>query len=513
MNIRKLEYLAIACVVSLASCQDLDVTNPNQPDRERALNDPGSVEALLSSSWRYVWSRAHSATTAAYVLPTMADEMTATYPTNANLQLSGEPRMPFDNNSTSDSHTVIRLMWSDLNSILAAANDVLRVIEDGLVIATDDGTGEQDNTERARAFATFMQGVSLGYLGIMFDRAHIVDQDTDLENLPDYSPYPEVQAAALEKLDEAITLIETTDFTLPDTWVNGVTITNEELARIAHSYAARILVYTARTPEERAAVDWDRVLFHLERGITEDHGAMGGASPWLSNYLLRAQNATALPQRADYKLIGPADISGSYQEWLALPVEDRTRFDITTPDRRITGDAGPTSNGTYFRYMPTDVGFDQTRGTYHMSAYQWYRLNGRYNTGFIPLMSVDEMRLLEAEAQYHLDNPDVAATLINVTRVANGQLPAVTADGVPEDPACVPRTDAGACGSLLDALHYERMIELAGLDASRAYTDRRGFGTLTEGTLLHFPVPATELETLGIPVYTFGGVGGDWAAE
>ena len=328
--------------------------------------------------------------------------MTATYPNNANLQLSGEPRTPFDNNSASDSHTMLRLMWADFNSIRAAANDVLRVIDGGLVIETNDGTGLRDNTERARAFATFMQGLGMGYLGIMFDRAHIVDEHSDLENLPPYSPYPEVQAAALEKLEEAIALSEAGDFTLPDTWVNGVTITSDELARIAHSYAARILVYTARTPEERAAVDWDRVLFHVQRGITEDHGPMAGASPWFSNYLLRAQNATSLPQRADYRLIGPADISGNYQQWLALPVEDRTRFDIPTPDRRITGDAGPTSDGAYFRYMPTDVGFDPTRGTYHMSAYQWYRLNGRYNTGFIPIMSVDEMRLLEAEAQYHL---------------------------------------------------------------------------------------------------------------
>ena len=32
------------------------------------------------------------------------------------------------------------------------------------------------------------------------------------------------------------------------------------------------------------------------------------------------------------------------------------------------------------------------------------------------------------------------------------------------------------------------------------------------GTPLHFPVPAKELQTLQLPVYTFGGVGGEAAA-
>lgn len=514
MNTRKLGRLAIVIAIGTfpAACQELDITNPNQPDRDRALTDPTSVEALLSSSWRLVWNRSHNGVTVALPIPTMANEMTATYPNNANLELSGEPRRTFDNSSESDSHTVARLTWTDFNSMLASANDVLRAIERGLVIRTNDGTGLRDNTERARTFATFMQGLGQAQLGVSFDRAHIADQHTDLERLPPYSEYPVVLAAGIQKLEEAIGLMEANEFTLPDTWITGVTITNDQLAQIAHSYIARILVYSARTPAERAAVDWDRVLFHIERGITEDHGPIANATVF-SNYLQRAQHATTLQQRADYRLVGPADISGNYQEWLQTPVESRNRFDITTPDRRITGAAGPTSDGSYFRYMPTNVGFDQTRGTYRLSAYQWFRLNGRFNAGFVPIMSVDEMRLLAAEAHYHRGRHDVAAELINVTRVANGQLPPVTADGVTEDDACVPRTDEGACGSLMDALHYERMIELAGLDASRAYLDKRGFGTLSPGTLLHFPVPATELLGLNLPIYTFGGVGGSWSAE
>jgi hypothetical protein len=57
---------------------------------------------------------------------------------------------------------------------------------------------------------------------------------------------------------------------------------------------------------------------------------------------------------------------------------------------------------------------------------------------------------------------------VNLTRTATQRigtatypgLPAVTASGVPQGAGCVPRTVAGACGSLLDAIHYERRIEL-----------------------------------------------------
>jgi hypothetical protein len=115
-----------------------------------------------------------------------------------------------------------------------------------------------------------------------------------------------------------------------------------------------------------------------------------------------------------------------------------------------------------------------------------------------------------------------AAQLINVTRTRpqtlrnGGQtfpgLPPVTASGVPQGSGCVPRTDTGACGDLMVALRYERMIEGALLDAIRGYADSRGFGLLPDGTWLSAPVPGGELQIYGLPVYTNGGVGSDLGA-
>src|SRR5690606_36966435 len=203
---------------------------------------------------------------------------------NASLELSAVPRTAFDNTSTSASHTVTRIMWLDYNQMLAAGNDVLRVIENGLAIRT----GGTDNTERARAFGAFMQGLGLGHLAMMFDRAHVADDTTDLENLPPYSAYPHVLAAGIAKLEEAIENAETATFTVPDTWIPGTALTSEQLARLAHTYIARLLVYSTRTPAERAAVDWQTVLAHVQAGIQEDFG-INTDGFYTSFYLQRAQ--------------------------------------------------------------------------------------------------------------------------------------------------------------------------------------------------------------------------------
>jgi hypothetical protein len=137
-------------------------------------------------------------------------------------------------------------------------------------------------------------------------------------------------------------------------------------------------------------------------------------------------------------------------------------------------------------------------------------------------MSVDENRLLRAEAYSRTNNLQEAANLINVSRTREVRigstpyqgLPPVTAQGVGEAANCVPRNArSGACGSLMEALIYEREIEAGGWDPMRTWMDRRGLGTLVRGTILHLPIPARYLVSLGVELYSFGGVGGPGAAQ
>jgi hypothetical protein len=133
------------------------------------------------------------------------------------------------------------------------------------------------------------------------------------------------------------------------------------------------------------------------------------------------------------------------------------------------------------------------------------------------VLTVTEKNLLRAEALIRLDRAAEAVPLINLSRVANGELDPVTVDGPPNVAGCVPRKIRpgpmqGQCGSLWDALRYEKRIEGAGIDQTTAYLDARGWQALPAGTPLQLPVPALELQLRQQPIYSYGGVGGPMAA-
>jgi hypothetical protein len=114
------------------------------------------------------------------------------------------------------------------------------------------------------------------------------------------------------------------------------------------------------------------------------------------------------------------------------------------------------------------------------------------------------MNFIRAEALIRLGRPADALQYINPSRVAAG-LPAVTVDGPPKTASCVPRRNDGACGDLWDALIYEKRIMTFATEATIPFADARGWGKLMRGSMMHLPVPGRELQTLGLPGYSYGG--------
>ena len=504
----------VLTLATLAGCQDLDVVNTNQPDAARALANPSDVETLVNSAWNPYWSRTHTSGSSVNAMPVIADEMTATYANNAALDLSSEPRIMLNNNPTATASGIPRFQWDDWYEALSNANDGLVAINDGLII--DDGPSG-DRTHATRVWAKHMQGIALGYIGLIFDQGYIVKEDTDLGAL-ELRPYAEILDAAIASLEETIQLAESgTDFTLSGDILNGVPITRDLIVRLSNAYIARFLVLGARTPAERAAVDWAKVLNVTANGLLEDHVTLQEDGVRESSLYFRAFNNGSFQQRADYKHIGWADVSGNFQAWLATPLQDRVKFLITTPDRRITGET-PDSDGKYFEYLDVER-FRPERGTYHFSYYQWDigqtpDVGDRpWESGPAVLYHIEEQQLFRAEAMLQMGNAAGAADIINETRVANGELPAVTAAGVPEAADCVPKRADGSCGDLEWALYYERMIELTGTDALHAWMDKRGFGQLTAGTFFHMPIPGRELANTNLAIYSYGGVAGEGSAS
>ena len=507
---RLIPILALAVL----SCQSLEVTNPNLPDRGRATQQPTAAESFVATAFRTWWPNGGHDDYPSWAFSTIAWEITSGFADFGQLELSAEPRTAWNNSPVNARNDVNEEPWQDLYGTISAVNDALIAINGGLLIV------DTVRTARTKAVGKFIQGISHGYLGLYFDRAFIVDEKLNLDTVtvPTFKPYPEIIAEAIKQLDSAIVIAQRTNFSLPvDSWLH-VAMTRDQFIALANSFVARLLAYSPRTRAERAAVNWQEVIRRIDLGIKTDFAPVAQVDILWDDWkrLVARVRQTARPSdfgRPAYWTIGPADSTNGFVNWVNTPVANRVAFQLRTKDRRIQGAGGPATPGTYVGYNQNDI-FAASRGTYRFSHY-FFRRYGTGNTWFEgpqPAMLVSEMDLLKAEALIRLNRAAEAVPLINKTRIANGQLPPVTVDGPPDEPGCVPRKLNGQCGSLWDALRYEKRMEGLGVSGVIAFFDARGWQTLPANSILQLPVPGSELATLQMSNYTFGGPGGESSA-
>ncbi|HUF51534.1 MAG TPA: RagB/SusD family nutrient uptake outer membrane protein [Longimicrobiales bacterium] len=489
----RMAFTVLAATALLGGCSDLtdlDVENPNSPDAARALTSPSDVEASIGSSY-YNWHLNQKDAYPGWALSVASGENTSSWG-NFGMQDWGTiPRMTYQNNSSYGYRGVNQSPWYRLYTVISQVNDGLQAVEAGMKFG-DEGA----DTERAKAFAKFTQGLSYGYLALLYDQAFVVDERADLTSIEfKMVPYADVMKEAIKMLDEAAQIASANQFTIPENWMpTGGNFTGAQLARLAKSYTARFLAQVARSPEERAAVNWSDVIARANQGITQDFTLVYDGDTWWEYNKNYAANGTW--QRASYFTIGETDKSGGYQKWLNTPPQERESFQIVTDDRRITGAGGPTTAGKDFRYWSGSCPFRADRGTYFCSSYMNIVYSYLWPTfaGTIPLFKVTELDLLKAEAHLRANQKDAAVPFINKTRVARGEL--------------APALGSETVDALMAKMQYEKRIELWVVSFGNHYFDGRGWGRLLTGTPIHVPVPARELETLGMQLYTFGGSAG-----
>jgi hypothetical protein len=495
---------AVLAVLSLGACVDLDVANPNEPDRTRALSNAQDIEALVSSQFRVWWGIQQGRTAPA--LDALAEVESGTQANYGFLDSGFLPPIPIVNE--------VAYTWGYwMQDPFLFQNRSLASIRDGL-LAVESPNVQLQQEPRFRAFARFMQGVMHANVALLYDQGFIVDETVEDDDLLELHPYGEVMQAARGYLAEARAIASQNSFTLPDGWLGPGSKSSAELVRLAHSYEARFMTQVARTPQERQQVDWNQVLSHVQNGITSDFGVELDGPGGIWNSTLKQRSS--LNSSVSLPLIGPADQSGAYRAWEETTPAERQPFLVDTDDRRITSGT-PTGPGKYTVWRAFLTGVPE-RGSWFLSNYarQWWKDIGDTGFGFAPDLTVKEMDFLRAEAHIRLNNPEAALPYINAARVAVGELPPATVDGVSGD-RCVPRAlgllakasnrPVGACGDLLQTLIYEKRIELAFMSQGNAYYDARGFGVLRTGRAIHSPIPAEDLQLLRIPVYSFGGGG------
>src|SRR5690606_15659405 len=273
LTMRYTRFLASGAVLgalALASCQDLAVDNPNEPDRDRATRQPLSVESFVSSAFRTWWPSVHD-DYPIWALSTMAHEVTSGFADFGQLETSAEPRSAWNNSPVNARADVNEDPWYELLATISSVNDALIAIDSGLVIE------DADRTARTQAVGKFIQGISHGYLGLYFDKAYIVDETVAVDTIttPVFSPYQDVFAASVEQLDAAIGIAQSNSFELPVDNFLFQEMDQDGFARLANSFAARMLAYGPRTRAERDAVDWQAVIDRIDNGVQVDFAPVG----------------------------------------------------------------------------------------------------------------------------------------------------------------------------------------------------------------------------------------------
>jgi hypothetical protein len=535
MNRTLLRVAAFAvAVVGLAGCDEsLAVTNPNSGETQRVLGTANDAEALLGTYYRRWSTGVYGSTTnlegMANVQSLMNYSSLANNCQNGRTPFTGASNVNAPGNTCQGEQNRLYTYMGEVNRVAAS---FLRQQKAGLTL----GTPARD--ARGKAYAEFLNGISLGYVALMHDSAAVVTADMDAEDpgtLMGYKQVADSAYAAFQRAIDATNLNATGSdgFPLPSTWITSPTsFTKVEFVRLIRSYRARIRANMARTPAERAAADWDAITADAQNGIAADHNittntVSGPNNAWRQQYF-----TYGLWHQMPPFFIGMADTSGSYASWIAQPISERgaggNLFFMVTPDLRFPqgttraaqqADFAVTScnaaSTTCKRYFVNRAsGGDQTAGSsFGQSNYDHVRFqswnvsgDGTARNGNTVFFTKAENDLLAAEGLYRKGDLAGAAAIVNITRVKNG-LPAITnfsaTAQVPGGNACVPKVPVApsfntvACGTLWDALKYEKRIETAYTHYAPWFLDGRGWGELPKDTPLFWAVPYQDLQARG----------------
>jgi hypothetical protein len=540
-------FRAVLCGVTtlgLAACGDmLVVDNLTDPDRDRALARPADVENFIAATYAQIQNATLGGSNDALQtqMQVMGMENTSALANFAMGPRGAIPRTPIENtrSSTGDGGN-----FRDFQVLHRAAR--MSAIGIGRLNVLTLGSPARDT--RARAFARFTQGVALGNLALAYDSASVITENDDPQAPVALSAYPAVLAAALAYIDSAIAIASgpaptgpSADwFPLPSTWINGQALSAANFVRFARSYKARLRAAVARTPADRAAVDWNAVIADANAGVTADFNiTMTPAAGWDVVWPIQAfATGPANWHQLSQFWLGMADTSGGYDAWLAEPPALRAPFLVVTADRRFpqgTSCLAPCPNSartaqssqvvagnfTSYPYVRNrQSGEDQPGQPLQISMYDFYRSRTFFAAGRIgpyPIMTRAELRLLVAEGYLRANQLALAIPLIDSSRVAAG-LPSLvglpdTGTAVPGGVSCVPRVPIAptyrvtGCGKVWDALKWEYRMETMYAGYGMWYFAGRGWGDLPQGTALQWPVPWQEMDTRRQAFYPMGGPG------
>jgi starch-binding outer membrane protein, SusD/RagB family len=503
---RKISFYIILMISILLGngCADTSIENTNNPDRDDLLSRPDNYPGVVSGGFVALF-RPFDAYFGNTNMEWTADYITMTNNVNSWWsQFKVEPRPQFNNTlANTNLNAVTGFCFQRWYAAIASANDVLRKIDvEGrpFFIGNNQANGVNvTRTQGVRAGCYFVRAMAYGYLATMFDQAWVVTETTDVTAPQTLVDYRTVMLRAQADFDSVIAICNRVTFTLETSFMptQGSPYNSAQLQQLSRTYAANFLAQNARTKAENdsnQAVNgqnkWERIRDLTANGMTQDFVLTLDGINWENGIITIA--GLDWYWRVDHRIIRLMDTSYAKRFPLtatSLPPVDTTRPNVV--DRRIFPSRG------YFRYESGLAFFRPDRGPQLRSHYRFSRYDAIYaTTGIGPcvFLYAETNRLLRAEALAMTGDLAGARAILNdpaLRRKSVGQLPDVSAGATREQ--------------ILFEIFKERDIELMLTDYGIHFKDMRRRDMLQAGTVLHFPVPVTQLEIVGQRAYTFGG--------
>jgi len=518
---------ALASVVLISACESsLAVTNPNVVDVDAAFRSTQGITQVIGKSFQGLFQGQYASLDA--LMPqamNSAGENSASVANSGMGLRTGIPRQLIDNQLGNQTFAGNFRDFSFFTRFARQAANGIKALT---------GLNRPDNeTAKARALGYFVIGFAQANIALMYDSAAVIRPDTVDETL--LSSPSAIMANALTMLDSALAIAASPAQAaaafpvLGSEFINGTTMTTARFVQVVRSYKARFRAGLARTPAERALVNWALVEGDAAAGITTDLTVtLDPSTGWTIGGTISQLNVFGGWHQFPLLYAGMADTSGAYQTYIGAGgfVTARTGFLMRTPDTRWP--AGATraaqqasqspvvpATGVYIRNRPAGEDINDLGNLWANSNYDFFRwrpINDANGSGTWVLMAQREISMLRAEALIVLGRIPEAVPLINVSRTAVGlpslSLASTLATPVPggtlaaPDPggaSCVPRVPVSAaltaCGNVLEAMKYEKRMETAQTGYAQWFMDSRGWGDLVTGTPLEWPVPIQEMNS------------------
>ena len=494
--------LIFSALFLFISCRDLNTENNNNPDRAAVLSTGKDLVALLEGAYITWWQSIHgprpaiglSVTADSYSLALLSiDDFGAS-------RMGEEPRSAYNNRTTEadDYRLIAETPWVGCLSAVSSANDVIFSLNNGVTI---DNGGPQDQSLLAAAH--FLRGVSWGYLGLIYDQTIIADENKDFTQDIEFTTYPDVISNALRELDLAVESSEGAGRDFFHTYFNGLILNLDDFIRLCNSYGARFLAQYPRTAAENSDVNWELVLALAEEGIKKDFAPIADGNAWQSyhRYVFAETGEGPFWARVDQRIIAALDPTQPtrYPEVASRGEAPLDPIMAKSNDQRLETD---------FVFLPVN-NFPVQKGEWHFSHYKHNRniadpsFAGNGSTeGKMPVFLKADNDLLKAEAQIRINKIGQAIDIINSgTYVTRGGL----------------ELEDNSTTAVYEAIMYERAIELMSTAPMNMWFYRRrvgprvtqaeldALGGLQIGSPAQLPVPAEELNILGLEPYNFGG--------